>query len=704
MTPTATAVLPSALPEHAADPFVLHGRQLGSGLRLEDTSRYSDPVWRMDSAQLMAHDRALILNFPRVPERFRPAGKRLFYELLSGPLPDGEDRLEIVTIRTYFGEFVRFTKWLDKRWSHHPDLLHLGLITGPDLQAYLRHLIVVLSAGSTRGVTARSFVRLLWRWRTALGPDALAFDPLHLDDWSSPHSSGSRSENATSRLPESVLGPLVVWSLRFINDFAPDILEGSRQWHERRRSGRSDTMPRRPPAEVAALVEGFLAEHIEANRPLPGFLGHPNVTQIARKIRAKSRQVSLHTSQIEEAAAHVGTTYSAGMDIPIRGRLDGQPWITDIECHHTTPQSLAVLSRQLMAAAYVIIAFLSGMRDSEVKHLRRDCLHVKCDADGNPYRWKVTSLAFKGEDESAGVMATWVVGKPVAQAIKILEQLQPPEADYLFNGLPHGPGSKKTVVRSALCTSSTNQQLNDYMKWINNYCTATERPDSIPKVNGSVLALKTSLFRRTLAWFIARHPGGVVAGALQYRHHSIQMFEGYAGTSSSGFRAEVESEQALARGQGLIGMVEGHEHRDLAGPAADEAERRLDEFGERSQFQGTVVLDERRLERIMKRRDPAVYPGDYITCIHDSTNALCEKAKRGRAEDMPEHGGCQPLACRNVALTPANTAAWHRELDRIECRLDARPPLPPLLADRLRKRQEKITEFLRDSGRLEASA
>ncbi len=231
---------------------------------------------------------------------------------------------------------------------------------------------------------------------------------------------------------------------------------------------------------------------------------------------------------IEEAAARVGVAYSAGMGIEITGRLDGKPWITDIERHNTTPLGLPVLSRLLMAAAYVIIGFLSGMRDSEVKHLRRGCLHIKRDADGNPYLWKVTNLAFKGEDETAGVMATWVVGEPVAQAIKILEQLQPPEADYLFSGLPHGPGSKKTAVRSALCTGSTNLQLNDLVKWINNYCTTAGRTDGIPRVGKRVLTLKTSVFRRTLAWFIARRPGGVVAGALQYRHHSIQMFEGYA--------------------------------------------------------------------------------------------------------------------------------------------------------------------------------
>lgn len=31
-----------------------------------------------------------------------------------------------------------------------------------------------------------------------------------------------------------------------------------------------------------------------------------------------------------------------------------------------------------------------------------------------------------------------------------------------------------------------------------------------------------------LAWFIAHHPGGVIAGSIAYRYHRVQMFEGYA--------------------------------------------------------------------------------------------------------------------------------------------------------------------------------
>ncbi|MCG0283932.1 hypothetical protein [Streptomyces sp. PSAA01] len=43
---------------------------------------------------------------------------------------------------------------------------------------------------------------------------------------------------------------------------------------------------------------------------------------------------------------------------------------------------------------------------------------------------------------------------------------------------------------------------------------------------------------------------------IQYKHLSVAMFEGYAGTSASGFRAEVAAEEALAR---LADVVERYE-------------------------------------------------------------------------------------------------------------------------------------------------
>ena len=129
--------------------------------------------------------------------------------------------------------------------------------------------------------------------------------------------------------------------------------------------------------------------------------------------------------------------------------------------------------------------------------------------------------------------------------MSVLERLQPNDVDLLFTTLNHGPGSKATAPNTVLGVGTTIKQLNAFVIWVNHRCRELGRNDLIPTVNGRPWRLTSRQFRRTLAWFIARRPGGSIAGAIAYRHHAVQLFEGYAGTSDSGFRAEVEAEEAL---------------------------------------------------------------------------------------------------------------------------------------------------------------
>ncbi|MFJ2218404.1 hypothetical protein ACIQVO_40150 [Streptomyces sp. NPDC101062] len=666
---------------------VLHGRQLRDGFRIEDTSRYGDDIWRLWPAQLKAHDVALILNFPSLPRRFRPAAKKLFYHLLSIEPPVGEDSSGIVSIRIAFTHMKAFLTWLDKRWE--PDRTDLSTLTPDDLIAYRKYLNVLHPRSSDRRTLARGTIRLLWRWRSHLDEHALTFDPRHLPDWGE-SKAPRRSENATDRLEEEAMGPLLGWALRFVDEFASDILGADANW----RAVRTDTF--RQPDDVSDIghrIRALMDEHIASGRPLPGYRGRPNVVHLARTLQCDRTSVNRHADVLAATAEIVGISEDSYFGNPIAGRLDGVPWTEGIATHHTATHSLARLGRHLQAACYIVIAFLSGMRDSEVKHLRRGCLQIKRDEDKIAYRWIVTSLAFKGEDDEAGVEATWVVGEPVARAIGVLERLQPSETDFLFARLRHGSGAKKGSAE-ALTTKATSTQINRFITYVNQLCGTSGRSDTIPAIGRSRTGFKTSVFRRTLAWFIARRPGGAIAGALQYRHHSIQMFEGYAGTSASGFRAEVESEQALARGEIYIEMIDAHEHTMMTGPSAEEVARRLGEFGERAQFKGQIALDKHRLLRIMKRHDPAIYPGEYITCVRDPAKALCEKAKRGGGEGLPDHGGCQPLACRCAALTADNISAWTRELVRLEERMAVRPAMPPRRLQLALQRHAEITEFL----------
>lgn len=101
-----------------------------------------------------------------------------------------------------------------------------------------------------------------------------------------------------------------------------------------------------------------------------------------------------------------------------------------------------------------------------------------------------------------------------------------------------------------------------------------------------------------------------------------------------------------------------------------------------------------RLDRVLKRNDPAIYPGTYATCVHTYATAACGQHRDSRGEIRPDLSGCKPLTCRNVALTPGNIGNLRQEIARIDDELQSRPLLPPLLQHRLGARREDITTFL----------
>ena len=156
-------------------------------------------------------------------------------------------------------------------------------------------------------------------------------------------------------------------------------------------------------------------------------------------------------------------------------------------------------------------------------------------------------------------------------------------------------------------------------------------------------------------------------GGAAYRHQAIQLFEGYAGSSDSGFRAEVESEQAIARGEHLLALIDQHDHGPLTGPAADEALRRLEELGQHRRLAGQVATDPHRLQRHMKRHDPAIYPGKYVTCVYSHAKALCGGGAHPDSCPPQPLGGAGSGRCLAMSLkAPAGrdhvaTMAWRTE-------------------------------------------
>ncbi|NEA76556.1 hypothetical protein [Streptomyces sp. SID13588] len=663
--------------------YVLAGRPLQEGMRLEETAVFEDDVWRLTPALLRADRHSLALDFTTLPTSRVLVAKQLCFALLTQDTPPGETPISITSIRTYFSSVRRFLLWVNAR-----DMA-LAEVDPQDLTAYHEDVVALrLQLAGTN--THRRCVRMLWAYRTRLH-DHLTVDPLRVPAWQawSRAQHRGRGENRTDRIPEHVMAPLLTWALRWVDDFADDVLAACRE---------RDALDARPPdgpdplASLQRLLAGFHAR----NQPLPipparlrGKHGiKPCVGYLARLIghRGKRLETKAAATLIHEAARTLGLDTGSYLDHRERGTLDGQPWHGAISYYDVAPYE-----RLLQASCWVTIGYLSGMRDSEIKHLQRGCVRVLRDPQGRIYRHHVQSLAFKGENDPRGVPATWIVTAPVARAVAVLERLQPDDQPYLF-ALPRSSRRAATVAGEVPGSNSTASGLSALMTWINQYCTRNDRADAIPQVRGRQPHLTNRQFRRTLAWFNPRRPGGTIAGALQYRHQCIQMFEGYAGTSDSGFRDEVQAEQALTRGQFLADLSADSDRPRLTGPAATEAEQRLAAYAPHVDFPGQVVVDEARLRRIMARHDPRIYPGAFVTCVYNPDRALCRR--EGADAGEPVLGGCQPLACRNTALTEANRDALADQLTDLHSTLNDGDHLAPYVRHRLDQQRQTTADFL----------
>ena len=187
------------------------------------------------------------------------------------------------------------------------------------------------------------------------------------------------------------------------------------------------------------------------------------------------------------------------------------------------------------------------------------------DESGDVIRHKVKSIEYKGEGPT-GVERTWIVIEPVAKAISILEKLTVTvrrrlNTDLLFILL------QKQVSENPSLKDGILIYLEKFVIYVDTVLQPRLSELDIPPIalGDEMKRVTTRMFRRSVAWHIANQPFGVVAGMIQYGHMCETMFEGYAGSSESGFRAEVEVEREMARRADIIGMYEELEARHFPG-------------------------------------------------------------------------------------------------------------------------------------------
>jgi hypothetical protein len=438
-------------PAHALVPAfddrpVLASAPLKAGHAREELSRVGDPTWDLGPAVFRENARRchVTVHFDVLEHADVQAAMRAYlYARLNVDLPGYHPKLPPASIRQAFNRARRFFAFARERLGR----LDLGRIDQALIDAYARHL-----RDDPAGAPSSSASSCRW------SPISTISGITCLEAVSGSSRGPGRRLRASPdigmcartarRACRKIVTPLLAWSLRYVTTFATDIL-AARVALDRLERVRARLLAAErglPDAErrlrQRARLERYLARRARQGRGVPIWTtAHNGATRIDPLTGDATPPINAHLLHlhagidavaepamhlmlttgapdvIREAVASLGTEVG-GMDTPISiDPESGRPWRARFDV-----KTLAIEERMLQAAAYIVCAYLTGMRDCEVQAMRRGCLSIARSEDGLIERQRVRSTIYKRRS-SAGEAASWVTIEPVAEAITVLERL-----------------------------------------------------------------------------------------------------------------------------------------------------------------------------------------------------------------------------------------------------------------------------------------
>lgn len=284
--------------------------------------------------------------------------------------------------------------------------------------------------------------------------------------------------------------------------------------------------------------------------------------------------------------------------------------------------------------------------------------------------------------EGARRKIPWSTIPPVAHAVAVLERIT--TTPVLFPAkdprtvYPGRPDADRT---GRFTTAETaRDRVTTFTARVNRYAanqglTAEQIPDD------PAGSLSLSRYRRTVAWHIARLPGGRIALAIQYGHLRATQSDAYGALSRHGIRKVLDVETAMGIAQFLQDVADRLETGEgVSGPAAIRMIKSAQDRAAR--FEGMYLAD-KDLKKLLLDPDPDA----FLNCNKDPDKALCDPARGRRAPGPavpPALEQCNP-ACANIARIDSHMRDAALQIK--ELRAEADDPLTPWpLAERHRQR------------------
>ncbi|PRH80295.1 integrase [Streptomyces solincola] len=662
--------------------------------------RYGDPGWSVLALTQNPSATDDIIYWRWFPEVFREPFRFASWTLINYPLPDEDvarhgaamrSKLSAGRILKTVNQWSQFAQWL-----HERGITRLSHVAAEDLADF------ALQLDKKRGLARNTAVgylvglsRLHYYGRHLPQADRLVEPPWvseGMDDYLPAATPGG--ENITEPISPVVMGPLLVWALRFVEEYADDILTAYEE--HRRLVAAADALDVPLTPGCGDGLVSFLEQLEAEGRPVPVTSWNPNKPLAAAGIflaaTTGTPPKKVHSTMRRPrwkayTRDHHGPCL---LEAPVTAKLGGEPWHEPFEFY-----SITTLVKHLVTACFIVLGYLTGMRTGEVLGLENGCCPDLAGDEEAAKRHLIYGRVFKvardenGNHDSAGIVreAPWVAVPQVVTTVRVLERLG--SDGLLFAAEAHDPRLPERRSGRSLAIATMSNRIESFIEWVNTHAESRGRQaEAIPAdPHGRV---GTGRFRRTLAWHIARRPGGLVALAVQYGHMRTLISQGYGSRSRGGIHDLLDFETARNVAEHLSEVHEAiQDGEGISGPAA----RRLIHSAAQEHHRfGGIIASVRQARSLLADPTLNVFENKeaFLFCNYDRAKALCHPGRGGKNE-APSLDRCK-ANCANIARTDTHARKLREAADSLN-RQATSGLVPAPLADRLRERAQNLAEL-----------
>jgi integrase len=330
--------------------------------------------------------------------------------------------------------------------------------------------------------------------------------------------------------------------------------------------------------------------------------------------------------------------------------------------------SVGQLSKELcylQTACFIVIAFATGMRVSELLSLREGCCEIQAEPGQTDLVW-LRSRVFKMQGMPQGRSAKWLGGPLCARAVRVLERLgrrtrRQTKSSSLWVPIP--PLMNKPREAGPFIASTIQYRLKAFVAML-----------GLQDSSGRPFHLHPHMFRRTFARHVARYDTtNLLALKEHFKHVSLSMTDYYVGSDLELWTLMVKEEENLL----FESFDKALRAERMAGPGGVRLKRKIDEAITEGrlprEFRGEAG-DHLRKEMIRNLVDSGqrVYPcaaSNY--CWFRAESALCTQ------ENHPLLKRCNPGACTNSIITLEHKPHWEKVKRDCEDLMEQKPQAEP---------------------------